>query len=213
MNETANALLNLGAVESVQKHFAEARQFLGESLEINEEMNNRKGLARTYLYLGQVALGQENYEEAKEAFSKGLNIYREFDNRTGIVTTLGGLGDVAAALGEYDVARQYLHEAFSTASALHDTPLTLWVLAGIAALLAKEGEKERSVELLGLVLDHYATPQEARDKASAVLHDLDADLSDPVLAEALERGKGMALDALEAARRRLGMDESQRWLS
>ena len=80
-------------------------------------------------------------------------------------------------------------------------------------MLAKEGEKGRSVELLGLVLDHYATPQEARDRATTLLTELQADLSDPVLAGALERGKGMALDALEAARRRLGMDEGQRWLT
>ncbi len=213
MNETANALLNLGAVESVQGHFAVAQEFLEESLKINTEVGNRTGLARTQLYLGQTALGEGRLKDAHESFSEALAIYREFDNRTGIVTTVGGLGEVAAAQGEYDDARQLFHEGFSMASALHDTPLTLWALAGIAGLLAKEGEKERSVELLGLVLDHYATPQEARDKAAVVLHELNADLSDPTLAEALERGKGMALDALEAARRRTGMDENQRWLT
>jgi tetratricopeptide (TPR) repeat protein len=155
----------------------------------------------------------ENYEEAQKSFTEALVIYREFDNRTGIVMTLVGLGDVCTANGGYEDARQHFHEAFTVASALHDTPLTLWVLAGIAAMLAKEGEKGRSVELVGLVLDHYATPQEARDRAKALLKELQADLSDPLLAEALERGKGMALDALEAARRRLGMDEGQRWLT
>jgi len=213
LNESANALLNLGAVESVQGHFTEARQFLTESLGINTETGNRKGLARTYLYLGQVALGLLQYDEAEKSFHESLTIYQEFDQRTGIVTALGGLGMVFTAREQYAEARQHFHEAFTMASALHDTPLTLWVLAGIAALLAKEGEKGRSVELLGLVLNHYATPQEARDKAAAVLTELEADLSDPGLAEALERGKGMALDALEAARRRLGMDEGQRWLT
>ena len=213
LNETANALLNLGAVEAVQGHYTEAQQFLTESLDINTETGNRKGLARTHLYLGQTALGMGNYDEAEQSFTEGLSIYREFDNRTGIVMTLVGLGDIYTTRGAYTEARQHFHEAFTMASALHDTPLTLWVLAGIAAMLAKEGEKGRSVELLGLVLHHYATPQEARDRATALLTELQADLSDPVLADALERGKGMALDALEAARRRLGMDEGQRWLT
>jgi tetratricopeptide (TPR) repeat protein len=212
-NETANALLNLGAVESVQGHYSQAQQFLTESLEINIETGNRKGLARTYLYLGHVALGLHQYDDAEKSFIESLGIYREFDLRNGVVTSLGGLGEVFTARGQYAEARQHFYEAFTVASALHDTPLTLWVLSGIAALLAKEGEKERSVELLGLVLDHYATPQEARDKATSVLTDLQGDLSNPVLAEALERGKGMALDALEAAQRRLGMDEAQRWLT
>lgn len=213
LNETANALLNLGAVECVQGNFPEAQQFLTESLGINAETGNRKGLARANLYLGQVAFGQGRYADAQEFYAESLAIYREFDNRTGIVTAIGGLGDVAAVLGQYDQARQYFHEAFSIASALHDTPLTLWVLAGIATLLAKEGERERSAELFGLVLNHYASPQEARNKTNAAINEFAVDLSDPVLAEALERGKGLALDALEAARRRLGMDESQRWLS
>jgi class 3 adenylate cyclase/tetratricopeptide (TPR) repeat protein len=213
LNEIANALLNLGAVESVQGHYAEAQKFLTESLDLNIETGNRKGVARAYLYLGQVALGLGDTENAEQSFTDGLAINREFDNRTGIVTTLGGLGEVYTVQGRYETARQHFHEAFTVASSLHDTPLTLWVLTGIAVLLAREGEKERSVELLGLVLNHYATPQEARDKATAVLNDLQADLTDPLLTEALERGKGMALDALEAARRRLGMDEGQRWLT
>ncbi|MBC6938290.1 MAG: hypothetical protein DWB42_21010, partial [Chloroflexi bacterium] len=92
-------------------------------------------------------------------------------------------------------------------STIRDTPLTLWVLTGIAALLAKTGEQERSVEMLGLVLDHCATPQEARDRAQTILAGLDM----PVLEidSALERGK--AMDGVETTRQLFRMADN-RWL-
>jgi class 3 adenylate cyclase/tetratricopeptide (TPR) repeat protein len=208
----ANALLNLGAVARVQGRYEEARHYLQESLSINQEINNRNGIAWSLDYLGDMAFEQGQHETARRYYSESLAIYREFDNRSGIVISLGGLGYLSTEIGDYEEARQYFHDAFTTASSIRDTPLTLWVLVGIAMVLAKEGEKERSVELLGLVLDHYATPQEARDKAEALLAQLRSDLDMPVLNAALERGQTLALDAMQAARRRLGVD-GKKWLT
>ncbi len=211
LNEIANALLNLGTVARAQGNLAEARKFLQESIAINEETSNRKGLARAYSYLGEVSLSYNEYETAQLYFEDSLTIYREFDYRMGIVLSLGGLGEVSAALENYDAARTYLHDAFTIASALHDKPLTLWVLTSIAALLAKEGERERSLELLGLVLGNVATPFEARDKAHRVLMELQADISDGIVQAAMKRGQG--LDGLEAERQRLGINENHRSLN
>jgi hypothetical protein len=105
------------------------------------------------------------------------------------------------------VAREYFFEAFTTASTIRDTPLTLWVLTGIASLLAKTGEQERAVEMLGLVLDHCATPQEARDRAQRILATLD--LSEYALDQAFERGKTM--DGTETTRQLFRVAENK-WL-
>ncbi len=51
---------------------------------------------------------------------------------------------------------------------------------------------ERAAELLGMVLNHYATTQEARDKAEVILAGLGEAGHTPALNAALERGKGMA---------------------
>jgi tetratricopeptide (TPR) repeat protein len=209
---TANALLNLGAIARVQKQFAEARHYLEESLMINRENANRNGVAWSLDYLGDVAYAQGYYDEAQTCYAESLAIYREFDNRSGMVISLGGLGDVATVMGDYTTARQYFHEAFTTASSIRDTPLTLWILVGIATLLAHEGEKERSVEILAILLDHYATPQEARDRAEFLLSEIRQDLSSHMLDAAFERGKVIALDAMEAARRRVPLEEN-RWLT
>ncbi|GIL11437.1 MAG: adenylate cyclase [Chloroflexota bacterium] len=205
--EIAEALLNLGAVERAQGNWDEARRYLQESQAMNDALDNRKGVAAALDFLGDVAFTLQDYEEAWRCYETSLAIYKEFEDRSGMVVALCGLGDVAVALEEYDTAREYFYEAFTAASTIRDTPLTLWVLTGIAALLAKTGEQERSVEMLGLVLDHCATPQEARDRAQAILAGLDM----PVLEidSALERGK--AMDGVETTRQLFRMADN-RWL-
>jgi hypothetical protein len=61
--------------------------------------------------------------------------------------------------------------------------------------------------LLGMVLNHYAAPQEARDRAATVLEEMGASAS--LLKAALERGKGIA-DTAE--HQRLNLDDN-RWLT
>lgn len=205
--EIADALLNLGAVERAQGNLDAARSYLYESLAMNEELGNRKGVASALDYLGDVAFTQHDYEEAWRCYETSLSIYKEFEDHSGMVVALSGLGDVAAAVGDHDVSREYFYEAFTAASTIRDTPLTLWVLTGIAALLAKTGEEERAVEMLGLVLDHCSTPQEARDRAQNILSTLK--LPAYSLDEALERGKG--LDGAETTRQLFRMAENK-WL-
>lgn len=206
-HEIADALLNLGAVERAQGNPVEARGYLYESLTMNEELGNSKGVASALDYLGDVAFSLRDYEEAWRCYESSLSIYKEYEDRSGMVVALSGLGDVAAAVSDYDVAREYFFEAFTTASTIRDTPLTLWVLTGIASLLAKTGEQERAVEMLGLVLDHCATPQEARDRAQAILGELD--LPEYALDQALERGK--AMDGAETTRQLFRVAENK-WL-
>jgi tetratricopeptide (TPR) repeat protein len=159
---------------------------------MNMEHGNRRALARAILFLGDVALAQEDYTSARRSYQDSLSIYREFDHRLGTSLTLGGLGDVAVALGDIEGARQNFHEAYTMAQMIRDTPLQLWLLTGIASLLARENEEERAAELLGMVLNHYATTQEARDKAETILNRMGTTIHNSAINAALERGKHMA---------------------
>jgi class 3 adenylate cyclase/tetratricopeptide (TPR) repeat protein len=207
--EIANVLLNQGAVKRAWGEYAAAKTLIEQGLAINREENNQRGVARSLYFLGDVELALHDEANAVLHYQASLDIYRGFDNRTGIILSLGGLGDSAVMRGDFAEARQRLYEAFTAASSVRDTPLTLWILSGIAGLLAQEGQKERSLEMIGLVLNHYASPQEARDKAESVLRGLQPELDTPPLSAALERGRGLAKGA---DKRRLGLDE-QRWVS
>jgi class 3 adenylate cyclase/tetratricopeptide (TPR) repeat protein len=206
-HEVANALLNLGGVARAQGKYDEARRFLEDSVVMNMEHGNRRALARAILFLGDVALSQKDYTEARRYYQDSLAIYREFEHRLGISLTLGGLGDVFVAQGDIETARQYFHEGYMMAQVIRDTPLQLWLLTGIASLLAREGERERSAELLGMVLNDTATTQETRDKAQVILSELGDAVHTPPIAAALERGKNMA----DQKKQRVSPEEN-RWL-
>lgn len=206
-SEIANALLNLGAVARAQGQLAQAQRYLEDSVVLNMESGSRRGLARAIYSLGDVALALGQYDSARQHYIDAHAIYREFGQPLGKSLTLGGLGDVAALTGDMETARQTFYEAYNIASSVRDTPLMLWILTGVAGLLAREGQQERSLELLGLVLNHMASPQEAQDKARRILDEMSGDLTAPGLAAALERGRGMA-DGLKI--RRLTLDE-ERW--
>lgn len=193
-NEIAHAMVNLGGVIRLQGNLEEARKLLEEALVINMELANRREVARSLYFLGDAAMMSGTYEEARRFYQDSLAIYREFDSRGGMVLALGGLGHVALYEEDYPAARQHFHEAFTLASKNHDTPLSLWVLSGIAIVLAREGEKERSLELLALVVNHFATPQEARERAAAAITSLQNDSPDG-MEEALERGRIIARNA------------------
>lgn len=166
--EIANALMQVGGIAHLQGDTVEARKLLEESVILNMNMGNQRGVARGLYLMGGVTLTQGQTKEARKFFTDSLAIEREFDHQSGITLGLSGLGDTALAEGDVSAAQAAFSEAYTQAAEIRDTPLTLWVLAGLAGALAEAGEDARSSELLGLVLHHHASPQEARDRAATI---------------------------------------------
>jgi hypothetical protein len=69
---------------------------------------------------------------------------------------------------------------------------------GYAAILAREGDTGRALELLALVLCHPASWQLAKDRALALVGELEAKSSSEEAAAARERGRARSLDATVA---------------
>jgi hypothetical protein len=68
-------------------------------------------------------------------------------------------------------------------------------LVAVARVLARQGDKERALELLALVLSHRISWQMARDQAAPLIAELEAELSPEVVAAAWARGRSRDLDA------------------
>ena len=76
--------------------------------------------------------------------------------------------------------------------------LALLTLVGIATLLTAEGEKERALELLALVLHHPVSWQWTKNRAAPLVAELEAELSPEVVAAAQARGQARDLEATVA---------------
>ena len=73
-------------------------------------------------------------------------------------------------------------------------------LTGLARLLTAsdpgEAAAEQAVELLAFVLDHPASSQEAKDRATPLLAELEDRLSPAIAAAAKERGQARDLQSI-----------------
>jgi predicted ATPase/DNA-binding SARP family transcriptional activator/TolA-binding protein len=191
----AAVLNNLGLIASAQKAFAEAQGCYQESLAICRAIGDQRGIAIALNNVGEIAFTLGAYDEAKQHYQESLAIFKEIGQTRGTTFALGYLGDVSFALGEYEAAKAYYGQVLQLALDTQAAPRALDALAGLSALLAREGQAERAVELLALVLGHAASEKPTREKAQQQMAAIAPRLSATAVASAQERGKARELVA------------------
>jgi tetratricopeptide (TPR) repeat protein len=102
--KTAAFVHHLGMVSQDQGDYEEALTWYRKSLEIEEELGNRAGMANSYGQLGIVSQHQGDYEEALTWYRKSLEIKEELGNRAGMANSYGQLGIVSQEKGDYEEA-------------------------------------------------------------------------------------------------------------
>ena len=76
-------------------HYEEAISYYKRILDINEKLNNQKGLMVVYNNIGMMYSDLEQYSNALPYLEKGLQLSREFSEKEGIIA---GLTNLAVAL-------------------------------------------------------------------------------------------------------------------
>jgi len=145
-----------------------AQAMLEESLTICRELEDRKGIAFSLSLLGVILTEREAYGQAWELVEESLAIREEIGDRRGTAFSLNDLGNIATGQAQYAAAAVYFRRALGTAREIGALPLALYVLAGVAALRAKEGDAEGALTLAQLVLNHDSSFEMANDKAERV---------------------------------------------
>jgi hypothetical protein len=87
---------------------------------------------------------------------------------------------------------QVLPEAVRKARDIHVDSLAIYAMIGVARLMESEGRFDKAVEIVSLVLVH-APSDLIRDKAMALMKDLEGKLPPEELAEATARGRALDL--------------------
>jgi predicted ATPase len=203
----ATSLLRLGLDALGLAEYGEARQLFQESLAICQEMGMAWLHTEVLVWQGELANVMGQYSQAERQAQETLSVSKELDDPYLMVLSLGVLGDAACGLGDLRKARECFLQAAETAMKVGVAPLALLTLVGTAQLLAAEGEGERGAELLALVLHHPASWQWAKDRASPLIAQQEAELPPDAWAAAWERGQARGLEATVAEL----LPEVQRW--
>ena len=167
---------------------ADAENFLQESLAITQKIGYRWGIGNALDGLGVLAQ-KSNPHEARKLFAAGSDIYRKIGDLRSLVRALCHQGYNSLALNDILEAQKSFTEALRLARQCNYTPYALDALTGFANLEISQGNVERAFELLLLVLNHPATIQETRGRASHLRAELAAQLS-PSQIEAIQTHVG-----------------------
>jgi len=194
-NGVADALGYLGLdVLYGFKEYGEAEKLFQESLAIYEEIGNLYGMGVALSFLGELADVQGEYAEAIQLAQRSLALAKKCRDVTQIPVCLRILGRAACGQGDSQAAKRYFRGALETAMTERLIPWVLSIFDGIAMLLAREGERERALELLTWVAHNQASAQFSKDTAASLIAELEVELPPDVVAAAQERGRARDLD-------------------
>lgn len=143
----SDSLHDLGNIHKSQGRYDEAIKLYYESMKINEELENRGGIARTLYELGVIHQDQGRYDEAIEFYQKSKKISEELKNRGGIAEVLHQLGNVNYLQDKYDDAIKLYQESMTIAKELKDISLISNTLGQMGNIRYSQGRYDEAVKL------------------------------------------------------------------
>ena len=189
----ARSLGDLGIDAYALRDYKQAQELWLASLALYREIGNPRGIADELGDLGEGANVIGEYTQAAQLAQESLAVYRKVTNQP-YSWGLRVLGNAACGLRDFQEARRCFRQALEQAMTIRWMSHAVLTLVGIATLLAAEGEKERALELLALVLHHPVSWQMAKDRAAPLIAQLEAKLPPDVVAAAQARGRARDLE-------------------
>jgi tetratricopeptide (TPR) repeat protein len=194
----AAGLRGLGSLLALHGKYLEAKQMLQDALAIFEEIGDPIGIAFATMESGAVYYYLRDYAQSIENYSKALTIWHRRNNMFDSTNTLNGLGHATAALNQFKEAETYYREALRPAHTHGWLTYCLESIYGLAHLIGKNGNPERGIMLIGLVLTQVSNDFEFQRLGHQFLDELRPLLPPEVFAAAQEQGKALDLDTVVA---------------
>ena len=112
----------LGMVEEKRGNLDAAEKWYHKSLEIEEQLGNRPGMAGSYHQLGMVEEKRGNLDAAEKWYHKSLEIKEQLGDRPGMATSYHQLGMVEEKRGNLDAAEKWYRKSLEILEQLGDRP-------------------------------------------------------------------------------------------
>lgn len=116
----ARAYKAAGNLANKQGDAAVALRFQHRSLDLYQQIGDRRGVASTCLNLGNAASSQAEFAAARNWHQQALELFRELDDRPHIAMSLDNLGNSVRGLGDLTQARVLQEESLALRRELGD---------------------------------------------------------------------------------------------
>jgi class 3 adenylate cyclase/tetratricopeptide (TPR) repeat protein/tRNA A-37 threonylcarbamoyl transferase component Bud32 len=160
------------------------------------QTGNRERESSALNNLGVVAYERGDWQATLNYANQALPLAREVGNQQFIALLLNNLADVSLRLDDFTAAQQYLFEGITVARQIGSAPYVLTVVQTAGLMLARQGELERGLALIGLSLYHPTSTPEHRRTAQDCLRTLGLAGEDTAVQSMLAKGKSLDLDTV-----------------
>ncbi|MEO5572373.1 MAG: tetratricopeptide repeat protein, partial [Bacteroidia bacterium] len=159
--QKATTLGNMGIVSMEQGDFPKALDYYFKALKIDEDIQNKSGIARHLDNIGLAYWSQRNFSKALEYNFKALKLSEEINYNEGIAHNLGNIGSIYSEQGNDSIALEYYSKALKKCQELNDKKgVGLW-LSSIGNAYTNMKQYPEAFEIL---LKALKISQELNDK-------------------------------------------------
>lgn len=173
---SSRALNYLGNIALGQERYKDAQSYFEKLLANVEKLGDVWGAAGGYSKLGQLASARNEYDQAWRLHQRSLAMLQKTGDQRRTAYAMRELGEDAAALNKPADAVNFFQQALEIAARSQNTPLIQDILTGIAGVLFQSPEKERAVELLGVVLQEPIGDKLSANRANRLWDEMRAGL-------------------------------------
>lgn len=132
-------------------YFAKALEYITQSLELSQEIGNKKLLASCYYNIGDINRRQGNYSQAVDYFHKSATLVSELGDKSGIAYSELGIGSCYNELKQYSTAEKHLLTAFQIGEQTGSLEIKRLAADQLALAYSQTGNYKKAFEYLSLV--------------------------------------------------------------
>jgi len=152
----SSTLANIGSVyasmgketvnkDSVHFYYSKSLSFLNQSVKIQQELSDKRGLATSYITIGKVASEQKKFDEAIQNFNKSLSVSQEIGSQDIQKDALEALSTIYEKTGQGLPALKYYKEFIIARDSIYNLENTK---KGLRAEMNFEFEKKEAIAKL-----------------------------------------------------------------
>ena len=184
----------LGRAALKLKRTAEIEGILREGARIARESGDRfcYGLILEQLALAAHANG--DFISAERLFEASANLFGKMEDAWYLSRVLTSWGDLKLSLGELSSAAERFRQAIRTSLEAQTFPVALNALLGLARVYALEGKVDFALEIAIRIIDHPASPQDARASANQLYRDLESQFTADEVEATYQRAHSKTLE-------------------
>ncbi len=142
------AIGNIGIIYEIQGELDKALEYCGKALELNEELERKKGMAANYTNTGYSYRIKGELEKALRYHMKALEMAEVLEEKEVMAANYVGIGNVYGTKGEFKEALEHFKNALKLYEKLGRKEGIAVVFRNIGTVYAIKGELEKALEYL-----------------------------------------------------------------